>query len=258
MSNNIKKKKTDKKKLKNIKTNENEYLKNIMPNINAVELKSSLQIINSINYDLDTLSNELRYNNIIKQPFSNNINNFKTINNAEYYYDKEDLEMKELLLKTNLLLKNNNFHKQIIKSYEKKLFHSNFNNNNNNINNYNSFNYNRKYNTNNNAKFNNNYHLNKNDFVINNKKPEKVNYLNSQFYYQNHPQHSSYNIRKDNINKMKSKKYVLKSSMDKNINKRTKKLENLTLYINDYKRKPVVYSQPSSKRINTNINYRFA
>lgn len=257
MSNNIKKKKKDKKKLKNIKTNENEDLKNIMPNINAVELKSSLQIINSINYDLDTLSNELRYNNIIKQPFSNNINNFKTINNAEYYYDKEDLEMKELLLKTNLLLKNNNFHKQIIKSYEKKLFHSNFNNN-NNINDCDSFNYNRKYNTNNNAKFNNNYHLNKNDFVINNKKPEKVNYLNSQFYYQNLPHHSSYNIRKDNINKMKSKKNVLKSSMDKNINKRTKKLENLTLYINDYKRKPVVYSQPGSKRINTNINYRFA
>ena len=101
--------------------------------------------------------------------------------------------------------------------------------------------------------------LNKNDFVINNKKPEKVNYLNSQFYYQNHPHHSSYNIRKDNnINKMKSKKYNLKNSVDKNINKRTKKLENLTLYINDYKRKPVVYSQPSSKRINTNINYRFA
>jgi hypothetical protein len=65
-------------------------------------------------------------------------------------------------------------------------------------------------------------------------------------------------IKNDNkFNKFQSKKYILKNSLEKNINKRIKKLENVALYINDHKRKPHVYSQPNSKRFNTNINYRF-
>jgi hypothetical protein len=239
-----------------IKINENEDLKNFIPNLTSINYKSSLQILNSINNDLDTLSTHLKHNNIIKQPFSynygKNIDNFPIVNKNNYYYDKEDLEMKELLIKANILLKDNNLPKQIIKNYENKLHQSYLDNRANN--NYN-FNHNRKY-DNNFSKFRKNYHLNNNDFLFNSEKRKKENnYLNSQFFYRNY---SNNNIKKDNkYNKFQSKKYILKNSLEKNINKRIKKLENVALYINDHKRKPHVYSQPNSKRFNTNINYRF-
>ena len=239
-----------------IKINENEDLKNFIPNLTSINYKSSLQILNSINNDLDTLSTHLKHNNIIKQPFSynygKNIDNFPIVNKNNYYYDKEDLEMKELLIKANILLKDNNLPKQIIKNYENKLHQSYLDNRANN--NYN-FNHNRKY-DNNYSKFRKNYHLNNNDFLFNSEKRKKENnYLNSQFFYRNY---SNNNIKKDNkFNKFQSKKYILKNSLEKNINKRIKKLENVALYINDHKRKPHVYSQPNSKRFNTNINYRF-
>jgi hypothetical protein len=195
----------------------------------------------------------LKYNNIIKQPFSynyeKNIDNFPLVNKNNYYYDKEDLEMKELLIKANILLKDNNLLKQIIKNYENKLRQSYLDKGTNN--NYN-FNHNRKY-DNIYSKFRKNYHLNNKDFLFNSEKRKKENhYLNSQFFYRNC---SNNNIKKDN--KFQSKKYFLKNSLEKNINKRIKKLENVALYINDHKRKPHVYSQPFSKRLKTNINYRF-
>ena len=239
-----------------IKNNENEDLKNFIPNLTSINFKSSLQILNSINNDLDTLSTHLKHNNIIKQPFSynygKNIDNFPIVNKNNYYYDKEDLEMKELLIKANILLKDNNLPKQIIKNYENKLHQSYLDNRANN--NYN-FNHNRKY-DNNYSKFRKNYHLNNNDFLFNSeKRKKKNNYLNSQFFYRNY---SNNNIKNDNkFNKFQSKKYILKNSLEKNINKRIKKLENVALYINEHKRKPHVYSQPNSKRFNTNINYRF-
>ena len=236
-----------------IKINENEDLKNFIPNLTSINYNSSLQILNSINNDLDTLSTHLKHNNIIKQPFSynygKNIDNFPIVNKNNYYYDKEDLEMKELLIKANILLKDNNLPKQIIKNYENKLCQSYLDNRAND--NYN-FNHNRKY-DNNYSKFRKNYHLNNNDFLFNSEKRKKENnYLNSQFFYRNY---SNNNIKKDN--KFQSKKYIIKNSLEKNINKRIKKLENVALYINDHKRKPHVYSQPNSKRFNTNINYRF-
>ena len=236
-----------------IKINENEDLKNFIPNLTSINYKSSLQILNSINNDLDTLSTHLKHNNIIKQPFSynygKNIDNFPIVNKNNYYYDKEDLEMKELLIKANILLKDNNLPKQIIKNYENKLRQSYLDNRAND--NYN-FNHNRNY-DNNYSKFRKNYHLNNNDFLFNSEKRKKENnYLNSQFFYRNY---SNNNIKKDN--KFQSKKYIIKNSLEKNINKRIKKLENVALYINDHKRKPHVYSQPNSKRFNTNINYRF-
>ena len=239
-----------------IKINENEDLKNFIPNLTSINYKSSLQILNSINNDLDTLSTHLKHNNIIKQPFSynygKNIDNFPIVNKNNYYYDKEDLEMKELLIKANFLLKDNNLPKQIIKNYENKLRQSYLDNRAND--NYN-FNHNRKY-DNNYSKYRKNYHLNNNDFLFNSEKRKKENnYLNSQFFYRNY---SNNNIKKDNkFNKFQSKKYILKNSLEKNIIKRIKKLENVALYINEHKRKPHVYSQPNSKRFNTNINYRF-
>ena len=239
-----------------IKNNENEDLKNFIPNLTSINYKSSLQILNSINNDLDTLSTHLKHSNIIKQPFSynygKNIDNFPIVKKNNYYYDKEDLEMKELLIKANILLKDNNLPKQIIKNYENKLHQSYLDNRAND--NYN-FNHNRKY-DNNYSKFRKNYHLNNNDFLFNSEKRKKENnYLNSQFFYRNY---SNNNIKNDNkFNKFQSKKYILKNSLEKNINKRIKKLENVALYINDHKRKPHVYSQPNSKRFNTNINYRF-
>ena len=72
MSKNIKKKKKYKIKLMDIKKEENDDLKNLIPNFTTVDFKSSLQILNSINYDLDSLSTKLKYSNILKQPFSFN------------------------------------------------------------------------------------------------------------------------------------------------------------------------------------------
>ena len=252
MSKNIKKKKKYKIKLKDIKKDENEDIKNIVPNFTTIDFKPPLQIINSINYDLDSLSTRLKYNNIIKQPFSYNYekkldNYFPVLNNYNNYnYDKEDLEMKELLIKANILLKNNILPKQIIKSYENKLFQSHFDNRiNNNNNNY--FIQKRKY-ENNFSKFRNNYHLNNNAFLFNSERSKKEKYLNKKFLFRNY---SNNNFKKNN-NKFQQKKYILKNSLQKDINKRTKQLENLTIYINDSKRKPHVYSQPNSKRFNTN------
>ena len=249
MSKNIKKKKKYKIKLTDIKKNENEDIKNLIPNFTTIDFKPPLQIINSINSDLDSLSIKLKYNNIIKQPFSYNyekkIDNFPLLNNYNnYYYDKEDLEMKELLIKANILLKNNILPKQIIKNYENKLFESHFDNR---INNKNYFIQNRKYEKNI-PKFRNNYHLNNNAFVYNSVKRKKEKYLNNQYLFRNY---SNNNIKKNN-NKFQPKKYNLKYSLQKDINKRTKRLENITLYINDNKRKPHVYSQPNSKRFNNN------
>ena len=253
MSKNIKKKKKYKIKLMDIKKNENEDLQNLIPNFTTVDFKSSLQILNSINIDLDSLSNKLKYNNIIKQPFSYNyekkIDNFPVLNSNNYYYDKEDLEMKELLIKANILLKNNILPKQIIKSYENKLYQSHFDNQRINNNNYLIQNRKKEHNF---SKFRNNYHLNNNAFLFNSEKSKKENYLNSQFFYRNC---SNNNIKRNINNKFQQKKYILKNSLQKDINKRTKKLENIALYINDHKRKPHVYSQPNSRRINT--NYRF-
>ena len=255
MSKNIKKKKKYKIKLMDIKKEENDDLKNLIPNFTTVDFKSSLQILNSINYDLDSLSTKLKYSNILKQPFSFNyekkIDNFPILNNNininNYNYDKEDLEMKELLIKANILLKDNILPKQIIKSYENKLYQSHFDDR---INNNNYFIQKRK-NENNFSKFRSNYHLNNNAFLFNSEKRKKEKYLNNQLFYRNF---SNNNIKKNN-NKFPQKKYILNNPLQKDINKRTKKLENITLYINNHKRKPHVYSQPNSKRFNT--NYRF-
>ena len=93
-----------------------------------------------------------------------------------------------------------------------------------------------------------NYYSINNAFLFNSERSKKEKYLNKKFLFRNY---SNNNFKKNN-NKFQQKKYILKNSLQKDINKRTKQLENLTIYINDSKRKPHVYSQPNSKRFNTN------
>jgi len=44
-----------------------------------------------------------------------------------------------------------------------------------------------------------------------------------------------------------------KNSWDKNINQKVKKLDNINLYINDFKRKPIVYTQIDLIKLDKNL-----
>ena len=255
MSNRLKKNKKGKLQLKKGKKSSDLNFEDITFSI--PQITSSLQILNSINNEMDSLSNRIKYNkynNIIKDEFfSNHINNIYSsplLNNDYYNYDKEDIETKILLNKANALLNNNNNHKQFIRRYENKITQSNDNYYNNNINKYriNSTNY---------SYFNNDYNKknvfslkrgNNNNFISNYNLNKRKNPNNINNFFKS----PSYD-QKINKHKTQIKKYFLRNAFDKDINKRTKKLEDINLYINNYKRKPLVYSQPYSKRENYNV-----
>ena len=259
MSNRLKKSKKVKLKIKKGKKSTNENFEDII--LNIPQITSSLQILNSINNEMDSLSNRIKYNkynNVSKDEFAsnyvNNLCNPTLINNNNYLYDKEDIETKILLNKANAFLNNNNYQQQFIKRYENKITQSNDNYYNNNIDKYrlnstnysffnNDYNKNREFNfkkENNNNNFINNYNLGKR---------KNLNKTNNFFKFPTYD--SKINKHKTNI-----KKYFLRNSFDKDIIKRTKKLEDINSYINNYKRKPLVYSQPYSKRENNNDDYK--
>ena len=273
MSNNPKKKKKLKLKVKKEKKISNEDIKenniNIIPPLEYPNMKSTLQLLSSINNDLDALSGNMKSNNIFKNPFSFNINEYKTHNpllaNNNYFYDKQDLETKELLNKANIYLNNNNIPKQIISNYENKIIQTRGNYA-NNYNSYNNYIRNNKYNSrnpffeNNN---NNNFYLNntnnmrkeniKSRFINIFQKNRKNNSVNKFINYSNY---NTNNIKRDNTNhnlRIQLKKNNFRNNFDNNINKRTKKLEDISSYLNNYLRRPIVYSQPDSTKFKGNI-----
>ena len=291
----------------------------------GVTKSSSLQIISSINSDMDSLSNTLnsKFMGVSSSPptslFDQNYNSFPSfsVNNYNNYYDKEDFEIKELLIKAKQLIDNtdnkiklNSILNRNVKKYENKIcqsgepnikhFNDNYNytntnynfntssdlykNNNNNISNYdinnnnNNYNYN-KYRNQNNKK----YKLNTNSFLENNIDNEEI----SDNYYKNEKQkkiNNNYNNfnRNDyldnNMNTNKTNNHynnndnvIFKTyqdfnhsnskkkddiSLDYSIKNRTKKIEDLYKYTNNPRRKPMVYSQPDSAPLNSNISGR--
>ena len=259
MSNRLKKSKKGKLKIKKGKKSTNENFEDII--LSVPQITSSLQILNSINNEMDSLSDRIKYNkyyNIFKNEFASNYvnNQFNTplINNNNYFYDKEDIETKILLNKANAFLNNNNFQKQFIKKYENKITQSDDNYYNNNIDKY-------RLNSTNFSFFNNDFNKkrifnfkrgNNNNNFINNYNIGKRKSLNKTNDFYKFP---TYDFK---INKPKKniKKYFLRNSFDKDIIKRTKKLEDINSYISNYKRKPLVYSQPYTKREYNNIEYK--
>ena len=240
MSSISKKKKKEKRKI-------NEKNKEKVKMIDIPKIKTSYEMLSSINSELDSLFNNMKYKIIFKDAFPCNngykINKYSLFNN-NLDYDKEDVEIKELINKANLYLKNNNSQKLFIKNYENKICQSNDNydyncNNfkNNIIPSYNSY-------KNRNTFYVKNENI-KNSFLNNfiNKKKEKKNK-----YFLN----QKYNSQRNKYNK-KSRKIYLRNTHEQNINKKIKKLENINLYINNYKRKPIVYTQIDSIKLDKNI-----
>ena len=186
-----------------------EIKSNLIPNIDNIppsypfHTQGSLQILSSINNEMDSLSNTLRTKFIgLSSPsvfnqdfnFSSNFN----INNCNNFYDKEDLEIKELLARTKIAINetetnlklNNLFNKK----YENKIIQSddlnlkfpyNFSNNIPN-----SFNNNMNYNTNPNTNYknnNNNYFEN-----MNNKYMNKRNSFESNSFFEQYNNKKNY------------------------------------------------------------------
>ena len=177
-----------------------------------------LQLLSSINNEMDNLSNTLKTNfAIYSSPstfnqfeFNANINYTSPIlsNNYNNYYDKEDFEIKELLIKANKLIndneynmkfKNNLNNNNLGKKFENKITQSddinfkyyannnqnklfpnntnNWNNNNVNLDNNNNFNTNTNFYENRNNNFNNfdndnNINMNMNNKYINTRKSD--------------------------------------------------------------------------------------
>ena len=92
--------------------------------IDIPKIKTSYEMLSSINSELDSLFNNMKYKIIFKDAFpcnnGYNINKYSLFNN-NLDYDKEDVEIKELINKANLYLKNNNSQKLFIKNYENKI-----------------------------------------------------------------------------------------------------------------------------------------
>jgi len=243
MSSISKKKKKEKRKI-------NEKNKDKI-NKDIPKIKTSYEILSSINNELDLLYNNMKYKNIFKNSFScnneYNINTYSLFNN-NIDYDKEDFEIKELINKANIYLKNknNNSQKQFIKSYENKICQSNYN-------------YPCDYNNfkNDNISFDNNYKIRNANFIIkeNIKKSFSNNFVNrrkkeNQIY--SYFLNQKYNSKRNKYNE-KSRKMYSKNSWDKNINQKVKKLDNINLYINDFKRKPIVYTQIDLIKLDKNL-----
>ena len=258
MSSIPKKKKKEKLKLKKGKREENKNNEEKVQIIYIPQIKSSYEILSSINNDLDLLSNNMRNKKIFKEPFLFNndykVNTVPLLDN-NFNYDKEDFEMKDLINRANIYL-NNNTQRKFIQSYENKLIQSD---NNYDYNNYKNLNNNFKYNNFNNISsnlpFNNNYNyqlrndnIRKENFIkpfINNFVNRKKEIPKNRFFF-----NPKYNSQR---NKTKSKKYILKNSFDDYMNRKTKKLENINLYVNNFKRKPIVYTQADSIKLSRNI-----
>ena len=247
MSNIIKKKKKGKRK-------SNKSIKEKPITEDIPQIKSPLQILSSINKELDIISNNMKYNKLSESPFLYNNEN-KTnkthdslLLNNNFDFDKDDFEIKELINKANFYLSNNN-PKQIIKSYENKICQSN---DDHFLHNYYLYNNNQiKKNFKNDSfrikNVNNIKRENiKNSFLNNFDNRYKVIPKNKFLFYSN-------NNTKRNNYKAKSEKNFLRNSFDKNINQKIKKLENINKYIYDYKRKPIVYKQIDSIKVNKNI-----
>ena len=247
MSNIIKKKKKGKRK-------SNKSIKEKPITEDIPQIKSPLQILSSINKELDIISNNMKYNKLSESPFLYNNEN-KTnkthdslLLNNNFDFDKDDFEIKELINKANLYLSNNN-PKQIIKSYENKICQSN---DDHFLQNYYLYNNNqiKKNFINDNFRIKNVNNMKreniKNSFLNNFDNRYKVIPKNKFLFYSN-------NNTKRNNYKAKSEKNFLRNSFDKNINQKIKKLENINKYIYDYKRKPIVYKQIDSITLNKNI-----
>ena len=252
MSDTSKKKKKNNLKLKKVKRKiNNNNIKEKALTVDIPLIKSTHQILSSINSELDDLSNNIKFNNIFKKAFpsSNELNilsfplsAYNNNYNSNFNYDKEDFEIKELINKANFYLSNNNLNKQFIKNYENKICQANnyyiprfnnFFNKNNENNGYNNL----KFNFNNNIRNINNLRNEfDNKFFQNNllkiRKRNKTNY--KPFY---NSTMGKYKIRNN------SQRYILKNTLNKNINQKTKKLENINLFFNTNKRRPLVYSQ---------------
>ena len=244
MSNISKKKKKDIIKLKkrnskiNYNNEENVSLEN-------PQIKSTYQTLSSINNELDVLYYNIKYNKIFKDVFSYNkeynTNNFPLLNKY-FNYDKEDFKINNYKNKANIYLNNNNSNKNFIRSYENKLykFYDNYKYNNCN-----------KYDDTNNIPIKNNLRKRNTNYVQ--KENIKKSILNN-FYNRKKKNISNgfflnpkYNSQRNNT------KYILGNPLEKNNNQKTKKLENINLYINNYKRKPMVYTQPDSIKLNRDL-----
>ena len=243
MSDVSKKKKKNNKKIKKVKGKINKDIIDKIPTLDIPVIKTSYQMISSINSELDELSNNIKYNKI----FNKNILSFPLFD-FNFDYDKQDFEMKELINKANLYLSNNNLNKQIIKNYENKICQSNdyyiprINNFNSNRNNeYTGFN---NINYDSNFPIKNKNYLNKENikksFLNNLNKINKRKgnaYTNRSFY------NSLYDTKMNRYRNNNSQRYILRNTLNKNGNQKIKKLENLNLYINTNKRRPIVYTQ---------------
>ena len=116
----------------------------------AFPIRSSLQILTDINNDMDLLSNKINKNIIPKYSinsykykpentsyFSPMMNNFYSNGyNSNINYDKEDLEIKQLINKANNLINNYNRNDNAIYKYSKTNFNSFSENNNKYFNSY--------------------------------------------------------------------------------------------------------------------------
>lgn len=218
-----KKKKKEAKKEKG-KKDENKEEKDIRfkKEINSFPIflspNSPLQLLSNINSEMDSLSSTLKNNfgiysfsSLNNQDFNINYSPSFITNNYNNYYDKEDFEIKELIIKANKLINNNKNNRKInnilsndndINKFKNKrtlsneldykytngsndIFTNNFNNNfiynNNNTNSdfykYNNqknrMNRNRKYSSKNNCNFDNDD--SRNNYYINNRKKNSVN-----------------------------------------------------------------------------------
>ena len=243
MSDVSKKKKKNNTKIKKVKRKINKDIIDKKQTLDIPIIKTSYQMISSINSELDELSNNIKYNKI----FNKNILSFPLFD-FNLDYDKQDFEMKELINKANLYLSNNNLNKQIIKNYENKMCQSNdyyiprinnFNyNRNNGYSNFNNINYDSNF------QIRNKNYLNKENikksFLNNLNKINKRKgnaYTNRSFY------NSLYDTKMNRYRNNNSQRYILRNTLNKNGNQKIKKLENLNLYVNINKRRPIVYTQ---------------
>ena len=100
-------KKKKKQKLEEEKRKINEKNKDKVV-IDIQKIKTSQEILSSINNELYLLYNNIQYKNIFKDSFLNNkeynINKYSFLN-KNLDYDKEDFEIKELINKTNIFKK---------------------------------------------------------------------------------------------------------------------------------------------------------
>ena len=204
-----------------------------------------LQLLSTINNEMDNLSNTLKTNfAIYSSPstfnhfeFNTNINYTSPIlsNNYNNYYDKEDFEIKELLIKANKLINDNEYNMKfknnlninnLGKKFENKitqsddinfkyyannnqnnLFPKNTNNSNNsnvNLNNNNNFNTNTNFYENRNNNFNNFYNDNNN---MNNKyiNTRKSDLSIDQDFYRINNNNRDYNQIENNFNSRERK-----------------------------------------------------